>query len=125
MPIFESTTVRKVYSFITDKEARNDFRIECKRHSWDYSWIRRVMNMVDDFVVNVEVVSRDGLKGGGKAPRLKLATTRATPVPVAAPASAPPVAAPEETVEARAGLYFFSMYDRGHRSVLDSTRLSR
>ena len=53
LPIFESMTVRKVYCFITDKEARNNFRLEYKRNSWDYSWIGRVMNMVDNFVVNV------------------------------------------------------------------------
>jgi hypothetical protein len=106
MLIFESTTVRKVYYFITDKEAQNDFRVEYKRHDWSYSFGSRVVDMVDNFVVNVHVVSRDGLKGGGKAPRLKLATTRAVPQPVAAPAPAPPVTAPEETVETRAGSFF-------------------
>jgi hypothetical protein len=76
MPVSTLTTIADVVMYIQDKEAQTDFKLLFNHVAWEDN-TARVVDLVDDFAVNVEVMSRDGLKGGGKCPRLKLATTRA------------------------------------------------
>jgi hypothetical protein len=61
-----STTAADVYEHVRDKEAQGDFKLVFKRQEWpeDHS---RVVDLVDgDYVANVQVIGRRGLKGGMK-----------------------------------------------------------